>query len=747
MPASSLEDNILLRLVVKGMEPGEASRVSRMTATEMEAELNASLARQVSAHKAAADAQGATAQKAAKAEVREALDKTREVVGALQIMEREQARAARGMSSNWRRVAEDLENLTVVATGAWGIIAGGAGRLKALGDSVAQTTNIYGSLKGSIDEMREASRGQIADIDLITTKNRAAQKELQLTDEQFGLVAASADVFADALGTSTKDALDGLIDGLATGRTRSLAMAGVVIDESQAYEAYAKKVNVATDKLSEHDKLVAKVEASLRAMDKKLAESAGGVENFGDKWDVMNAKVSNLADEMKLSLGGAITSVIDLLFEDLPSKIAEFLLMWQVTFAKAADLANKFNPLAKNTNYAAGPQAELQGLLQNRANGATAAAEMAAKQVADARDRQRRDTNPQMSDLAMFGGKGLPYDASAAVGRDTTRGQDSGKAAKVELTGLQRLFAAAIDAHPFDQEATDLANQAHDAIKAKMEEVFGEKSLFTAEEQEKILSRPWEKLPDKTMGTTFLEAMGWDISTDETDALIQNQTDRILADRDAALERIKGANRGSIGMFSFLFGDDFLEKTREEMSEVEREMADTAKNMGDSLKAAGREMTGALGHSIAAAIGEGKSFKAVLKDTTHAALMSISERAFGEALWEGAMALKDLAMYNFPGAALHGAAAAEFGVVAAATGIGARATYSAPASGASSAPTSQRASSSSGSSGSSSDGSGAGSVTLIVNSMFGDKASVARAVNDALADYKQITGRDIGVRA
>src|SRR6185503_3906478 len=252
--AGSASDNdVVLRLILRGQDPGEAARFARMSIDGVRAELAAGTAKIDEAFKRSYEAQGKEAQKAAKLEIRESQDKVRAIVGALKEIEREQAKSSRQISFNWRRTMEDLENLTVVATGAWNTIMGGAARMKALGDETARVTNIYGSLKGSIDKMREASGGQIADIDLITTKNRAVQKELALTDDQFAMVAAGADIFADALGTDTKDALDQLVDGLATGRTKMLASAGVIVDTEKAYEDYARRVHKTTEVLSEHE--------------------------------------------------------------------------------------------------------------------------------------------------------------------------------------------------------------------------------------------------------------------------------------------------------------------------------------------------------------------------------------------------------------------------------------------------------------------------------------------------------------
>jgi hypothetical protein len=73
-------------------------------------------------------------------------------------------------------------------------------------------------------------------------------------------------------GTDVKTALDKLIDGLATGRARLLAKAGVVVDATKANEEYAKSIGVNVDQLTQEDKLHALQIAALTKMKDKQKE-------------------------------------------------------------------------------------------------------------------------------------------------------------------------------------------------------------------------------------------------------------------------------------------------------------------------------------------------------------------------------------------------------------------------------------------------------------------------------------------
>jgi hypothetical protein len=264
------DNEVLLKLLLKGMNPAEAQRVASQTHQALEAELRASMGRQVAAHRQAAEATSKEAKKTADAAIKESTRMTQQLITAMKEAEKQH-------KTSWRRMAEDLENITVVASGAWAVITGGAGRLKAFSEEVVRTTNVFSSLKGSIDEARDAVEGTVTDMDLILARNRALEMDLELTDDQFANVAAQADRYADSLGTNVKEALDKVITGLATGQQRALRNAGVVIDADKAYKAFAASIGTTGDKLSDLGQRMAIQNAALEQMAKKAKAAEEGI--------------------------------------------------------------------------------------------------------------------------------------------------------------------------------------------------------------------------------------------------------------------------------------------------------------------------------------------------------------------------------------------------------------------------------------------------------------------------------------
>lgn len=750
---AGINDDVVLRLILKGQEPGEAARMIGLSTRAIEAELNASIARQSEAFRRAAEAQTAEARKQAKAEIKEHQDKTKAIVQAIKEVERTQ-------TASWRTTLNDLKNVTVVAAGAWSVISGGAGRLKALGDSIATTTNIYGSLKGSIDSMREASKGQIADIDLITTKNRAAQKELQLTDEQFGLVAASADSFADALGTSTKEALDGLIDGLATGRLKSLAMAGVMVNQKQVLQEYADELHKPVEALSEMEERTAKLQAALRAMDKKLAESGGSVASFADEWEQANAKITNLGDEMKLGLGAALVWVVDK-FDALTNTVLEFGLMWNVTFAQLRDAANRANPFADKTDYAGPAKALLQGHLQAVANvprdrAAAQAAEAAARQ-----DRIRRDQNPTMADLEIFGGKGLPYRARpGSVGGDTTPGKTPKTASSPDnyLTKVidELVMRAEIArANQLNRDKEALAGALHlEELLARMEagdnvtpEEIKEARMYapefhggryTAGEQGQYL-KAQASAKSAYEARTARDLTGIAAQTAAQQA--GESAEKFKAGVQSAVDKAGGGILGNL-----LFGPGGLNKSFEQMDAFEKR----ALELADTMSSAGAAMAGAIGESAAAALAGEKSFGAALREGTRSVLKSLSAQAIVKGLMATAEGFAKLSNpLTAPLAAADFKAAAAFAAVGVAAGLGARALGPGSSSATGETPAISRGPSI-GSGGTSRSVGGSGETNIInlnVTLGFGSKEEATRGFIEGIRELERQTGKKYLVAA
>lgn len=204
---------------------------------------------------------------------------------------RQAERLAKERRSSMSLLIQDLSHASNIAQNVWGVIGAGKDRFNQLRDEIIRTTNVFNSFTGSVQRAADATDGTVSNMDLIIAKNRAMEMDLELSEEQFALVAAQADRYADAIGTDVSDALDKLIKGLATGQERALRNAGIVINADKAYEKFALRLGITADKLNDLGKKLAIQADAFDKMKQKAADA-----------DSVMAKPASLATVMEQSL-------------------------------------------------------------------------------------------------------------------------------------------------------------------------------------------------------------------------------------------------------------------------------------------------------------------------------------------------------------------------------------------------------------------------------------------------------------
>jgi hypothetical protein len=168
---------------------------------------------------------------------------------------------------------------------------------------------------------------------------------------------------------------------------------------------------------------------------------------------------------------------------------------------------------------------------------------------------------------------------------------------------------------------------------------------------------------------------------------------------------------------------------------------------------AGKKMGDALGGALAAFVSGDKAKRASLRQTTHDILEALATQAYSRAIFETAEGLASLALGPIGGASagLHFAAAGMFTAVGTGAALAARAvgTSSTGSAGAGAGGGSGISTSTSGSGGFGSNGTRSTPsqsnqpVIININTTFGDKVSIGRAVNDALHEYNAQTGQGV----
>ena len=249
--------------------------------------------------------------------------------------------------------------------------------VKKLGESIIEL-GVHGSeindvregferLAGSTqlaDQMMEAMRkgtvSTVADFKLMEIGNRALQVGAVKTADQFETLTSAARVLANQTGGDLTEKISSLSSALQTGRTRGLAMQGIVVDTAEAEKKYAASLGLSRSELSKSQRLVADRIAIFEALE-GITKKAGVAQlSFAEvihQWstaitnwnnnlasavaaspNVMNA-LKQIGDAFQKAFGGASQTMLEIImrwvnkFADAVANYGPKIIQWVADIA------------------------------------------------------------------------------------------------------------------------------------------------------------------------------------------------------------------------------------------------------------------------------------------------------------------------------------------------------------------------------------------------------------------------------
>lgn len=148
-------------------------------------------------------------------------------------------------------------------------LGGEIGTLQKAFDRLKEST---GAETLSLEKLREATRGTISDVDLLTSANQWMM--FGLPSDEFDELSEAAIRLGSAMGIDAQYAVDSLTVGLGRQSIKFLDNLGVVFDAQTAYEEFADDVGIAASALTEEQKTDAWIAKALE-MIKEKAEDLG----------------------------------------------------------------------------------------------------------------------------------------------------------------------------------------------------------------------------------------------------------------------------------------------------------------------------------------------------------------------------------------------------------------------------------------------------------------------------------------
>lgn len=180
-------------------------------------------------------------------------------------------------------------------------------------DSVTASVGL--TSKSLLVDLRKASDGTVSDFDLIRTANTALVGEVGKFGKALGgdlpKLLEIARVASDATGKSIDETFNTLVEGVKKGTARQLKSVGIIVNATEANNAYAESIGKSSAQLTEEEKRIALLNATLVKGQDILNQSANIQESNADKLDRINATITNIFDGLAIAIQPAFGTVLD----------------------------------------------------------------------------------------------------------------------------------------------------------------------------------------------------------------------------------------------------------------------------------------------------------------------------------------------------------------------------------------------------------------------------------------------------
>ena len=239
---------------------------------------------------------------------------------------------------NFANALSSIPPAALPVAAAVGAAAAGIAAFIALGVRGANTQGLIDAFKNtgvSLEVLREAAAGTIADLDLMRTTNIALAGATGLVRREFGEKLPGLLEIARAQARATGQDVNFLFNSLVTGIKRSSPLlidnTGLVLKVSEANEAYAQEIGKTVDQLTAQEKQVAILNATLAAGETAVEQFRNSQETAADILARTGARITNIFDRLAFAIQPAFVAVARIVdgvvaaVENLVTQIAPYI--------------------------------------------------------------------------------------------------------------------------------------------------------------------------------------------------------------------------------------------------------------------------------------------------------------------------------------------------------------------------------------------------------------------------------------
>lgn len=178
------------------------------------------------------------------------------------------------------------------------VAAGWAGHAMAtsLADKTMELTGVFQNLPFALDAARTATRGLIDDFELARSANTLVSFGVVKTGQEFADLAGAAQALGQKLGIGTQSAMESLSAALGRNSKLMLDNLGIILNETQAQERYAKSLGKVASRLTEEEKGQAFRIEAMKAIKAAAAGVKVNTDGAAASMQRFNVELANMRD-------------------------------------------------------------------------------------------------------------------------------------------------------------------------------------------------------------------------------------------------------------------------------------------------------------------------------------------------------------------------------------------------------------------------------------------------------------------
>ena len=185
-------------------------------------------------------------------------------------------------------------------------------------------TTLSGATENSsiaFEKLQQATNGTMSEFDLFQQANNAMILGVTKNSDEMAEMFDIAQRLGKALGRDTASSVESLVTGIGRQSRLMLDNIGIVVKSEEAYDAYAQKLGISSDKLTDAQKKQAFLQATMESARAKANSLGEETQSTQESFDRLSASTENLVTFLGDKLSPITTSLADN-FSDMADSIS-----------------------------------------------------------------------------------------------------------------------------------------------------------------------------------------------------------------------------------------------------------------------------------------------------------------------------------------------------------------------------------------------------------------------------------------